>query len=123
MEEGVYHFVQDGNFLKISFLTWGSVQKGLRWTELTEMGITRQKIANGVQQKNNKGILEIQPLSHTKELQKCLSEWSDLLGVNKATLLYRIKNWPIDDALSPIPRHARPRSPDKIKTFQPPVVF
>lgn len=49
---------------------------------------------------------------------KCLSEWSEILGIKKATLIYRIKYWPIDHAFSNIKPHVRPRSPDKIKLFQ-----
>lgn len=37
---------------------------------------------------------------------QCASDWADELGIGRNTLMYRLKHWPIDRALTPILRAA-----------------
>ena len=66
------------------------------------------------QQRNTRTTVFISYKGETR----CLSEWAEILGVKKFTLIYRLKHWPIEHALSKIGTHVRPRSPEKIKLFQ-----
>lgn len=52
------------------------------------------------QQRNRRNNVMI---THNGKTQ-CASDWASELGINKNTLLYRLKHWPIDRALTPILR-------------------